>query len=112
MKVLNLDKVGVKEQRKLVLAGVEYVVTEMTVDNFIETTKIAERLAKEGEVSVAVQIEESVNMISRSIPGIDVKELGKLNLEQLQAIVAFVRGDEVDGVEKSADAEEGTDAGN
>ena len=43
MKVLNLDKLdtGV-EQRKLRIKEVDYVVEEMTVSNFIETTRVAE----------------------------------------------------------------------
>lgn len=109
MKVLNIDKLGSKEQRKLVLGGVEYIVSEMTVANFIETTKAAEKIAEEG--SLAVQIEETVEMILRSVKKLEKKTLNGLSLEQLQTIVAFVRGDEVDGVEKTEDGE-GTPTGN
>jgi hypothetical protein len=101
MKVLNLDKVGKKEVRKLILAGVEHVVQEMTVDNFIETTRAAERIAN--ETSLAVQVEATTEMILRSIPTATRAGLGGLSLETLQAIVAFVRGDDVDGIETTKD---------
>lgn len=98
MKVLNLDKFAVKqEQRKLVIGGKEYVVEPMTVENFIITTKAAESM--QDRASVSEQVEATIDMIARSVPTIDRAVLNGLSLEQLQAIVAFVRGDEVEGVE-------------
>jgi hypothetical protein len=97
MKVLNLDKLTKQEGRELVIFGKAYVVDGMTVGNFIETTRAAEALAD--ETSLVKQVEATVDMIVRSVPSIDRAELGKLELEQLQAIVSFIRGDEVEGVE-------------
>ena len=99
MKVLNLDKFASSEKRQLVIAGTSYPVEEMTVENFIETTRAAEALA--GETSIAKQIEATCDMIFRSVPTIDKTVLGKLSLEQLQTIVSFVRGDDIEGVESS-----------
>lgn len=97
MKVLNLDKLDSKQVRQLVIGGKSYPVEEMTVGNFIETTRSAERVA---EASIADQIEATVEMIQRSVPTLERSLLEKLSLEQLQTIVAFVRGDAVEGVEE------------
>jgi hypothetical protein len=105
MKVLNLDKLTKNEGRELVLFGKTYIVEGMTVANFIETTKAAE--AMNGEDSLVKQVEATIDMIARSVPGIERADLEKLSFEQLQAIVSFVRGDEdVEGVE-SREAESG-----
>ena len=109
MKVLNLDKLTKSEGRELVIFGTAYPVTSMTVANFIETTKAAEALA--GETSLVKQVEATIDMIARSVPSIDKAELAKLELNQLQAIVKFIRGDEVEGVEsREAAAGEGGDS--
>ena len=97
MKVLNLDKVGKKEQRKLVLNGKTHDVMEMTVENFIETTRAAESI--ENETSLATQVEATVEMVLRSVPSATRADLNGMSLEDLQTIVAFVRGDEIEGVE-------------
>lgn len=97
MKVLNLDKVGKKEQRKLVLNGKTHEVMEMTVENFIETTRAAESI--ENETSLATQVEATVEMVLRSVPTATRADLNGMSLEDLQTIVAFVRGDEIEGVE-------------
>jgi len=105
MKVLNLDKLALDQGRELVIAGVSYPVLGMTVENFIETTRVAEKM--NAETSIADQIEATVEMILRSVPSISRQVLGQLSLEQLQTIVAFVRGDAVDGAEEGAQASEG-----
>ena len=106
MKVLNLDKLTTNEGRELVIFGKTYKVDGMTVANFIETTLAAEQLAN--EPSLVKQVEATIDMISRSVPSIDRADLAKLELPQLQAIVSFIRGDEVEGVEtREAAAEEG-----
>lgn len=108
MKVLNLDKLAKKEGRELVIFGKTYSVDGMTVANFIETTRTAESLA--GESSLVKQVEATIEMIARSVPSIEKSELAKLELAQLQAIVKFIRGDEVEGVEqREAAAGEGSE---
>jgi hypothetical protein len=108
MKVLNLDKFVGAEKRQLVIGGVSYPVDEMTVENFIATTKAADAI-KDTD-SVAVQLDATIDMIVRSVPSLTRDALDGLSLAQLQAIVAFVRGDEVDGVE-TQEQPEGEDAG-
>lgn len=105
MKVLNLDKLVPNEGRELVIAGVSYPVIGMTVANFIETTRVAEKMT--AETSIADQIEATVEMILRSVPSIPREVLAQLSLEQLQTIVAFVRGDAVEGVEQGGEGGEG-----
>lgn len=108
MKVLNIDKLTTHEGRELVIFGKAHKVDGMTVANFIETTRTAEALAK--EPSLVKQVEATIDMIARSVPTVDRADLAKLELPQLQAIVAFIRGDEVDGVESSQPSAEATDA--
>lgn len=102
MKILNLEKLSASEERVLKVGDKEYPVSPMTVSNFIETTRAAEKL--ESETSVVAQVEATVEMVLRSVPTITRDVLDQLSLEQLQAIVAFVRGDDVDGVESESGA--------
>lgn len=97
-KVLNLDAFASKqEERKLIINGVSHVIVGMTVENFIETTKAAERIS--GDASIADQVEATMDMIQRSVPTVGRDLLSKCSLDQLQAITAFVRGDNVDEAE-------------
>jgi hypothetical protein len=103
MKVLNLDKLAVKSQRELVLGGVAHVINDMTVENFIETTKAAEKIADAG---MAEQISATIEMVLRSVPTLTNADLQGMSLENLRTIVSFVRGDDdVPGVESSEVAE-------
>lgn len=105
MKVLNLEKLSKKEGRELVIGGVSYPVQPMTVANFIATTEAAEKL--KGESSLAKQVSATIDMIQRSVPTAQREVLEQLELGQLQAITAFIRGEEVEGAESSAPAEAG-----
>lgn len=105
MKVLNLDKLSKKEGKEIVLFGNTHHVDGMTVENFIETTRAAEALAE--ETSLVKQVEATIDMITRSVPTVERDDLKKLALEQLQAIVAFIRGDAVEGVESKEEGEAG-----
>lgn len=92
-KILNLDKIAPKENRELHLGGQVYQVRDMSVEDFIETSRLAERL--EDEKSFAVQMEASIQIIQRAVPTIDVAVLKQLSLEQMSAVSRFVRGEEV-----------------
>jgi hypothetical protein len=98
MKILNIDKLA-EAKRQLVIFGETHDVRGMDVANFIESTVAAERLT--GETSLAKQVEATIEMVCRAVPTISTETLRSLTLEQLQAVVAYVRGDEVDGVESS-----------
>lgn len=106
MKTLNLDALA-KTNRTLTIGGINYEVVEMTVENFIETTKAAQKLGD--SAGIVEQMEAAIDMILRSIPGMEKSVLSNLNLEQLMTIVKFVRG-EMDGIEETP-AAEGADEG-
>lgn len=91
-KILNLDNLAKKEVRELLLDGKTYKVREMSVEDFIETSRIAEKL--ESESSFAVQMEESIKLIQRAIPDIEPGVLKALSMEQLAALSQFVRGED------------------
>lgn len=88
-KILNIDSLATTP-RVLHLGGTEYPIDELTVENFIATTKEAEKL--KDEKSQAVQMEATVDMIVRSIPGVPREKLLKLSLDNLLTIVRFVQG--------------------
>lgn len=95
-KVLNVDSLAPKEDRELVLGGKSYRVKEYSVEDFIEASRTAEKLEK--DTSFANQMEESIRLIQRGIPDIDVAMLRRLNMEQLAAVSKFVRGEDVEEV--------------
>ena len=105
MKILNIDALA-KATRSITLGGVTHEIKEMTVENFIETTKQAEALEKEGGATFSDQIEATISMIKRSIPTIEEAQLRALSIEQLVMVSKFLRG-ELDGEEV---AEEGDEA--
>jgi hypothetical protein len=90
-KILNIDTLVESEERELQFKGKTYKVQDMSVDDFIEASRVAEKI-EAGGMSFAEQMEASIGLISRGIPDIDVAELRKLKLPQLMAISQFVRG--------------------
>lgn len=90
MKLLNLDSLA-KPKRTLRLGGVDYAVNGMTVENFIETSRIAEKMASDAPLSE--QISEAIEMILRAIPSMQRETLQKLDFEVINVIIDFVRDD-------------------
>lgn len=109
MKTLNLDSLA-KTERTLTLGGETYPVIEMTVENFIQTTRQAQKLEEEGKTTFADQIEATVEMISRSVPKCPVEKLRALSIDQLITVSKFLRG-EFDG-ETVAGQKDGEEAKN
>jgi hypothetical protein len=105
-KILNLDKLQKTSDRKLKINGVDYAIEPMSVENFIETTRTVERLVKEG-ATVADQIEATVDMICRSVPTAPRDALKKYQLDTLDTIATFVRGEDVEEQEAAAAEEAG-----
>jgi len=103
-KVLNLDNLAEGKERELVLFGKTYKVLGMTVANFIATTKAAEKLTDES--TFAEQVEATVETIQRAVPGIEREVLLTLSLEQLRAVIEFVRGEEPEGAEPVVEGDE------
>jgi hypothetical protein len=104
-KVLNIDAIAAPN-RILTLSGKEYPIDDLTVENFIATTKEAERL--KDEKNQGVQMEATVSMIMRSIPSIERNTLTALSLDKLLIIVRFVQGelDESPSVKVTPEGEE------
>lgn len=105
-KVLNLDKLSKATTRQLTINGVNYPIEAMTVENFIETSRTVERLVK-GDPSLADQVEATVDMICRAVPSVPREALVKYELELLNTIATFVRGEDVEEQEVEEEGGEG-----
>lgn len=110
-KILNLDALSGAEKRELVLGGKKYEVPALTVANFIETARIAQKLADDPNATVADQVDAAVDMIVRSVPKVARETLTACSLEQLNTITAFIRGDDVEKAEAAATAASETGEG-
>ncbi|WP_151708803.1 hypothetical protein [Acinetobacter brisouii] len=99
MKILNLDQLAAKTNRKVKIGGKDYNVVPMSVGAFVKTTKEAEELVQSGNIDTLKEIEMVIDVISECVPDAPRQTLESLNLEQLHAISSFVRGDDIDGVE-------------
>lgn len=107
MKILNLDSLA-KTIRTFTLGGEEYPVEEMTVENFIETTKQANEIQKMGEdATFSDQLEATVKMIQRSVPTCPTEKLRRLSIEQLVTVSKFLRGELDDQTEIVTTTDEG-----
>lgn len=102
MKLLNLDKVGAGI-RKIRLGDKTYNVYPLSVGSFVKTTKNAEDYIKnktnDGFTDVKQEIDLIVDLVTDCIPDISRMEVEQLSFEQLQALAAFIKGDDVDGAE-------------
>ena len=106
MKTLNLDSLATVA-RTLTIGGATYEVQEMTVENFIETTREAELLEKKEDASIPEQMEATIKMIHRSIPTCPESVLRKMTLEQLALVSRFLRGELDETAPKSAETAKG-----
>ena len=92
MKMLNLDKIADSAGREICIGGKTHSVPDMTVENYIVTTQKADEIS--ADVSPAVQLQATIDMLLRSIPSLSHADLKGLSLFKLQTLVAYVRGDE------------------
>ena len=91
-KLLNLNHLSPKEMRQVQIGEKSYTIKEMSVEDFIETTRVAESL--EAETSYAKQLQATIGLIKRAIPTIEESLLLGLSLEQLKALTGFIRGED------------------
>lgn len=91
-KLLNLNQLSAKEAREVQIGEKTYAIREMSVEDFIETTRVAEAMEK--ETSYAKQLGETIKLLKRSVPDIEEAVLMQLSLEQLRALSGFVRGED------------------
>lgn len=104
-KLLNLNQLAAKEVREVQIGEKTYTIKEMSVEDFIETTRVAEEMEK--ETSYAKQIEATVKLIKRAIPELDPQAVMGLSLDQLRALTAFIRGEDPTKLVEGAQAEAG-----
>jgi len=117
--VLNLDDLAAKTEKVLSLKGVKYVMRSMSVQDFIDFSKEAQEREldkakvegdsiKEGkeptEADVSVIAESFIGMIQHSFPDMPEEVVRTLSMDQLGAVVAFARGDEMDDITESGAA--------
>lgn len=106
MKTLNIDALA-KVSRTITVGGETYDVQDMTVENFIETTRAADELeAKGSKATFLDQIKMTIATIQRSVPTCPAEKLNGLSIEQLVAISKFLRG-ELEGEETKIVTTEG-----
>jgi uncharacterized protein with von Willebrand factor type A (vWA) domain len=106
-KLLNLDQLNAKEVREVQIGGTMYQIKEMSVEDFIETTRVAEEMEK--EQSYAKQLQATVKLIKRAIPNIEESLLMRLSLDQLRALTAFIRGEDPTKIVEEVTAQEGAE---
>jgi hypothetical protein len=105
-KILNLDAIGEQEQRELVLGGKTYKVPAMTVANFIESSRIAQKLVAKKDATVADHVEAAVDMICRSIKGAPKELLMGCSVETLNRVTAFIKGEDDEKVEQAIEQQQ------
>ncbi len=92
-KILNLDELA-PEEKQLKLKGEGYSMKEMSVDDFISITRKAEKIEKDStDMPMSDRVEFLMDMVCDSFPTCPRDDLRGLNLEQLNAIIEFARGD-------------------
>jgi hypothetical protein len=104
-KILNIDEyvpAGTAEQRVLSVKGREHPILEMTIENFLVTTKEARRL-EQSSAPVDEQIEATIEMIRRYVPTLAREDLIGYSLPKLSVMVAFVRGDDLEQAAQAAE---------
>lgn len=109
-KLLNLNQLSAKETREVQIGEKVYHVKEMSVEDFIETTRVAESM--ETESSYAKQLTATVTLIQRAIPEVESSVLMGLSLEQLRGLAAFTRGEDPETIVGAADTAEAAGEGN
>lgn len=98
IKYLNLDDVA-PPQKTVKINGVEYKVSDMTVENFIETSRVVD----DKEATAEQQTLQSVKTLKRFIPDIPEEELMKLTFEKLTVLIHFVNGAYAEVLAKAPD---------
>jgi hypothetical protein len=111
-KILNLDALPPtpeEAKREIQIGGVTHPILDMSVNDFIATTREAMSMAQDENATVADHMEVTIRMITRMVPTLTAADLGGYKLKQLSAIASFVRGE--DPVDETAAPAEGDNAG-
>lgn len=109
MKLLNLEALTKSVVKRVVKIGdAEYEIKTVNVQQFLEildeTKEIALR-AEQGDFVMADEVRLTMKVASFALPNVPFEVIEKLQLDQLQAIVAFAKGEDVDGVTVEGEAQ-------
>jgi hypothetical protein len=122
VKVLNLDELA-KVDRTVVIGGKSYDIREMSVEGFIEFSRMAAEIEAKrtagnhvGSLDLIALMRGTVKF---AIPDASPELVGTLNIAQLTKLVAYINGELDEGAEavaaaataaSTADTPEGNDA--
>lgn len=102
---LNLDELA-PVRKSVTIKGVVYPVKDMTVEHFVEITRLAEELDAKKDMTPQESVEATVRSVALSLEGATVEIIRKLSLEQLAALSRFIRGEFTpEAIKKEAAAE-------
>lgn len=101
-KLLNLDAMMPEESREVLMNGKVYQIKEMTVEDFMLMTQLAEKLQE--TTRVQDHINHTIELITQVCPGMPKDELNALSINKLSALAKFIRGDEPEEIKKAAEA--------
>lgn len=111
MKLLNLAALTKSTVKRVVQVGdKEHEIITINVKQFLEILEESKDIvvrAENGDMTMADEVRLTMKVVSFALPTITAEELETLNLDQLQAIAAFAKGEDVEGVED--EAKDGTD---
>lgn len=103
---LNLDELA-PVRRTVHLKGVAYPVKDMTVEHFVEITRLAEELDEKKDMTPQESVEATARTVALSLEGATVEVIRKLSLDQLAALSRFIRGEFTpEAIKKEAEADE------
>jgi hypothetical protein len=108
-KILNFDKIAPTRVLQLEIEGRTHEVREMSVGDFVTLQQDIKRLEESDDV--AEQLETTVNMIVRMVPGLDRDVVRGWPLPKLNAVAHFVQSGAVPEDEPEQAESEG-EAGN
>lgn len=103
---IDLDEVRDEIDFTVKFGGEEYKVKPITVADFIAEAKQIEELGL--GASVKDEVEVSINMLVRALPGMTAEKLKNVNFKQLDALRDFVmKANQQVAAEKAAEETEG-----
>lgn len=112
MEILNIDSLATPATKKVAIAGKEYEVVEMSVQQFIDYSKKSKVLDDNPDAAEYEKVENMAEMITDMIPECPKEVLLGLQFNQINAIFAFCRGvlaEEIMNIYGQAKSEESTE---
>lgn len=101
-KLLNIDKVAPKQERKIILNDKEYAVKDMTVEMFLELAEFEKKNAQTENLADTVRL--MIEFTKKFVPDLEEEVLYAATSEQLAAIVNFIRNNVPDEETESVES--------